>query len=215
MGRFCEAPITVEGRDWRRGCQHISVNPFFAYLARLRLIQRWSLMRNTQPENDAEHSLQVAMIAHALAVWARDRYHRDVNPEHVVTLAVYHDAAEVLTGDMPTPVKYSSPELRGAFRQVEEAATSRLTRMLPESLREAFAPALTEEGTLSRRLVRAADKLAAYVKCLEEQRAGNHEFDAAALSIRRALDGMDLPEVRDFLSECVPAFSLTLDELNA
>ncbi len=190
------------------------VNSFFACLSRLRLIRRWSLMRNTQPENDAEHSLQVAMIAHALAVWARDRYGRAVDPEHVVTLAVYHDAAEVLTGDMPTPVKYSSPELRGAFRQVEEAATGRLLQMLPDSLRGAFAPVLTEEDTCARTLVRAADKLAAYVKCLEEQRAGNHEFDAAAVSILSSLHRMDLPEVRDFLSECVPAFSLTLDELN-
>ncbi|MBR6029315.1 MAG: 5'-deoxynucleotidase [Clostridia bacterium] len=188
---------------------------FFAYMARLRLIRRWALMRNTQPENDAEHSLQVAMIAHALAVWARDRYGREVNPEHVVTLAVYHDAAEVLTGDMPTPVKYSSAGLRAAFRQVEEAATGRLLAMLPASLRADFAAALTEEESDSRRLVRAADKLSAYVKCLEEQRAGNHEFDAAAVAIRASLNEMNLPEVDDFLRECVPAFSLTLDELNA
>ena len=191
------------------------MNAFFAYLSRLRLIRRWSLMRNTQPENDAEHSLQVAMIAHALAVMGRDRYGRRADPEHVVTLAVYHDAAEVLTGDMPTPVKYSSPELRQAFRQVEDAATGRLLAMLPDSLREAFAPALAEEGTCARSLVRAADKLAAYVKCLEEQRAGNHEFDAAAAAIRAGLDAMELPEVRDFLETCVPAYMLTLDELNA
>ena len=190
------------------------MNEFFAYMARLRLIRRWSLMRNTQPENDAEHSLQVAMIAHALAVLARERYGRDVDPEHVVTLAVYHDAAEVLTGDLPTPVKYHSDHLREAYASVEEAATDRLVRMLPEALRPAMEPALTESGTLSMRLVKAADRISAYVHCLEEQRAGNREFDAAAERILASIQTIDLPEVRDFMETCVPAFSLTLDERN-
>ena len=190
------------------------MNEFFAYMARLRLIRRWSLMRNTQPENDAEHSLQVAMIAHALAVMARERYGRDVDPEHVVTLAVYHDAAEVLTGDLPTPVKYHSDHLREAYASVEEAATDRLVRMLPDALRPAMEPALTERGTLSMRLVKAADRISAYVHCLEEQRAGNREFDAAAERILASIQAIDLPEVRDFMETCVPAFSLTLDELN-
>ena len=190
------------------------MNEFFAYMARLRLIRRWSLMRNTQPENDAEHSLQVAMIAHALAVLARERYGRDVDPEHVVTLAVYHDAAEVLTGDLPTPVKYHSDHLREAYASVEEAATDRLVRMLPDALRPAMEPALTERGTLSMRLVKAADRISAYVHCLEEQRAGNREFDAAAERILASIQTIDLPEVRDFMETCVPAFSLTLDELN-
>lgn len=190
------------------------MNEFFAYMARLRLIRRWSLMRNTQPENDAEHSLQVAMVAHALAVLARDRYGRDVDPEHVVTLAVYHDAAEVLTGDLPTPVKYHSDHLREAYASVESAATDRLVRMLPDALRPAMEPALTERGTLSMRLVKAADRISAYVHCLEEQRAGNREFDAAAERILASIQTIDLPEVRDFMETCVPAFSLTLDELN-
>ena len=190
------------------------MNEFFAYMARLRLIRRWSLMRNTQPENDAEHSLQVAMIAHALAVLARERYGRDVDPEHVVTLAVYHDAAEVLTGDLPTPVKYHSDHLREAYASVEEAATDRLVRMLPDALRPAMEPALTERGTLSMRLVKAADRISAYVHCLEEQRAGNREFDAAAERILASIQAIDLPEVQDFMEACVPAFSLTLDELN-
>ena len=190
------------------------MNEFFAYMARLRLIRRWSLMRNTQPENDAEHSLQVAMIAHALAVLAKERYNREVDPEHVVTLAVYHDAAEVLTGDLPTPVKYHSDHLREAYASVEEAATDRLVRMLPEALRPAMQPSLTERGTLSMRLVKAADRISAYVHCLEEQRAGNREFDAAAERILASIQAIDLPEVQDFMKECVPAFSLTLDELN-
>ncbi len=191
-----------------------TLNEFYAYMARMRLIRRWSLMRNTQPENDAEHSLQVAMIAHALAVTARGRYGRSVDPEHVVTLAVYHDAAEVLTGDLPTPVKYHSDDLRAAYAQVEDAAVEKLTAMMPEELRGEIAPCLRETDTEAARLVKAADRISAYVHCLEEQRAGNREFDAAAERILRSIHEMALPEAEDFLRECVPAFLLTLDELN-
>ena len=190
------------------------MNEFYAYISRLRLIRRWSLMRNTQPENDAEHSLQVAMIAHALAVLARDRYGRDVDPEHAVTLAVYHDAAEVLTGDLPTPVKYHSGSLRDAYAEVENAALDRLTAMLPRETRGAVEPILREKGTPAMRIVKAADRLSAYVHCLEEQRAGNREFDAAAESILESIHALGMPEAEDFLRDCVPAFLLTLDELN-
>ena len=187
---------------------------FFAYLSRLKLIRRWSLMRNTQPENDAEHSLQVAMFAHALAVLGRDRYGRSVDPEHVLALAVYHDATEVMTGDLPTPVKYHSDELRGAYRRLEDLAASRLLSLLPPELRPSFSPCLLPAPGYERDLVRAADKLSAYVKCLEEQRAGNHEFDFAAENIRRALDALEYPEVKDFMRDFLPAFERTLDELN-
>ena len=190
------------------------MNQFFACMARMKLIRRWSLMRNTQPENDAEHSLQVAMIAHALAVMGRERYGREVDPEHVVTLAVYHDATEVLTGDLPTPVKYHSADLRSAYREVESLAASRLLRMLPEDMRAPFRPCLTEEGTYARDLVKAADRISAYVKCLEEKQAGNHEFDAAAERILDAIGQIDLEEVRDFMRDFVPPFAVTLDELN-
>ena len=190
------------------------MNEFYAYISRLRLIRRWSLMRNTQPENDAEHSLQVAMIAHALAVLARDRYGRDVDPEHAVTLAVYHDAAEVLTGDLPTPVKYHSGSLRDAYAEVENAALDRLTAMLPRETRGAVEPILREKGTPAMRIVKAADRLSAYVHCLEEQRAGNREFYAAAESILESIHALGMPEAEDFLRDCVPAFLLTLDELN-
>ena len=190
------------------------VYPFFAYLSRLRLISRWSLMRNTQPENDAEHSLQVAMIAHALAVIARDRYGRAVDPEHVLSLAVYHDATEVMTGDLPTPVKYHSEELRGAYRRLENLSADRLLALLPEDMFPAFEPYMKQAPGESRVLVKAADRISAYIKCLEEQRAGNHEFDYAAENIRASIDALDLPEVRDFLRDFLPAFSMTLDELN-
>ena len=166
---------------------------FFAYMGRLKFIRRWGLMRSTQPENDAEHSLQVAMIAHGIAMIARDRYHKDVNPEHVLALAVYHDATEVITGDLPTPVKYHSPE----------------------GMRPAFEPYLTDGEDYAHQLVKAADRISAYTKCMVEQRAGNHEFDAAGENVRKSLQQIDLPEVQDFIAEFVPSFAMTLDELNA
>ena len=188
--------------------------PFFAYLSRLRLIRRWSLMRNTVPENDAEHSLQVAMIAHAIAVIARDRYGKQVDPEHVLSLAVYHDATEVMTGDLPTPVKYHNDELRGAYHRLEELSADRLLALLPEDLQPAFTPYMKQETGYDHTLVKAADRISAYIKCLEEQRAGNREFDYAAENIRKSISAIDLPEVRDFLAEFLPAFDMTLDELN-
>ena len=186
---------------------------FFAYVSRLKHIRRWSLMHCAVPENDAEHSLQVAIIAHALAVMARDRYGREVNPEHVLALAVYHDATEVFTGDMPTPVKYSSPELRGAYRSLEGIAASKLTAMLPEAMRPVYAPYLTGDDP-DYALVKAADRISAYLKCLEERRAGNPEFAAAEKEILRGIEAIELPEARDFMAEFVPSFLLTLDELN-
>ena len=188
---------------------------FFAYVSRLKFIRRWGLMRSTQPENDAEHSLQVAMIAHGLAVIARDRYGKDVDPEHVLALAVYHDATEVITGDLPTPVKYHSPELRTSYKQLEVLASQRLTAMLPKEMQPAFAPYLAEGADYAHQLVKAADRISAYTKCMEEQRAGNHEFDAAGENVLRSIQQIDLPEVRDFMAEFVPSFALTLDELNA
>ena len=188
--------------------------PFFAYLSRLRLIRRWSLMRNTVPENDAEHSLQVAMIAHAIAMIARDRYGKQVDPEHVLSLAVYHDATEVMTGDLPTPVKYHNDELRGAYHRLESLSADRLLALLPEDLRGAFTPYMKQEAGYDRTLVKAADRISAYIKCMEEQRAGNREFDYAAENVRKSLAAIDLPEVRDFLTDFLPAFDMTLDELN-
>ncbi len=187
---------------------------FFAYLSRLKLIRRWALMRNTQPENDAEHSLQVAMIAHAIAVIARDRYGKQVNPEHVLSLAVYHDATEVMTGDLPTPVKYHNEELRSAYRRLEDLSAGTLLEMLPADMKAAFTPYMIQEEGYEHTLVKAADSISAYIKCMEEQRAGNREFDYAAENVRAKLDAISLPEVRDFLNDFLPSFDLTLDELN-
>ena len=188
--------------------------PFFAYLSRLKLIRRWSLMRNTVPENDAEHSLQVAMIAHAIAVIARDRYGKQVNPEHVLSLAVYHDATEVMTGDLPTPVKYHNDELRGAYHQLEDLSADRLLTLLPEDMKPAFTPYMKQEAGYEHTLVKAADRISACIKCMEEQRAGNREFDYAAENVRKSIEAIDLPEVKDFLTDFLPAFDMTLDELN-
>ncbi len=187
---------------------------FFACLSRLKLIRRWSLMRNTVPENDAEHSLQVAMIAHAIAVIARDRYGKQIDPEHVLSLAVYHDATEVMTGDLPTPVKYHNDELRGAYHQLEALSADRLLALLPEDMQPAFLPYMKQAPGYAHTLVKAADRISAYIKCMEEQRAGNREFDYAAENIRKSIDAIDLPEVKDFLEDFLPAFDMTLDELN-
>ena len=188
--------------------------PFFAYIARMRYIGRWGLMRNTEPENIQEHSHMVAVLAHALAVIRRDLFGGDLDPEHAAALALYHDAPEILTGDLPTPVKYYNPEIREAYREVEEVSARRLLSMLPEALRPAYAPLLLEDPESPyHALVKAADKLSAHIKCLEELKAGNTEFRQAAEQTRRALEDSGLPEVAYFLEHFLPGFSLTLDEL--
>ena len=190
------------------------MNHFFAYIDRMRYIERWALMRNSVRENIQEHSHQVAVLAHALAVIRNEFFGGQVDAGAVAAAALYHDAGEIPTGDMPTPVKYHSLELRGAYKDVEKMANDRLLAMLPEDLRKCFAPYLCEGHDYDHQIVKAADSLSAYLKCVEERRAGNHEFDAAGEAIRRQLDAITLPEVQDFIREFVPSFSLTLDELN-
>ena len=188
---------------------------FFAYMARMRNIARWGLMRNTQPENDAEHTAQVAMIAHALAVLRNARFGGAVDAGHVVALALYHDASEVITGDLATPIKYFSPEISAAYRGIEGVASQALLTMLPEDVRPAYLPLLLPDTDSDAwRLVKAADRIAAYAKCVEEQKAGNAEFMRAGQSILRSIQAIDLPEVRTFMEEYMPSFALTLDELN-
>lgn len=187
---------------------------FFAYMARMKYIGRWSLMRNSLPENIQEHSHMVAIIAHALGVIRRDVYGIDCNPDECATVALYHDSSEILTGDLPTPIKYHSAEILDAYRQVEKIASSKLLATLPEEIRRAFEPVLG--GEAEERLhdiVKAADKLSAYLKCIEERRAGNDEFISAEKQIRDILDRNPMPEVKYFLDNFVPAFELTLDEL--
>ena len=191
------------------------MNHFFAYLDRLKLIRRWGLMRNTVPENDMEHSMQTALIAHGLAVLGKTRHQRDIDPEHVVMLALYHDVSEVITGDLPTPVKYKSPEIQGAYRDLEEHARERLLNMLPEDMQPSFRTYITpDESTYEWRLVKAADRISAYLKCIEEEKMGNRDFAHAKTSVLQSITMIDLPEVQAFMAEFVPSFSLSPDELS-
>ncbi len=187
---------------------------FFAYLSRMRNITRWSLMRNAIPENIQEHSHMVAVIAHALGIIRRDVFDIPCDPEECAAVALYHDCSEILTGDLPTPIKYYNPEIRNAYKQVEKLANDRLLSTLPEEIRQSFAPFMGGEAEARvHDLVKAADKLSAYLKCIEERRAGNDEFLSAEKQTRRALEDGNLPEVQYFLEHFVPAFELTLDEL--
>ena len=187
---------------------------FFAYISRMRYIGRWSLMRNSLPENIQEHSHMVAVLAHALGVIRRDVFHQPCNPEEAATVALFHDSSEILTGDLPTPIKYHSNEIRDAYKQVEALACHKLLDTLPDELRGAYEPLLTGE-TQERvhDLVKAADKLSAYIKCIEERKAGNNEFLSAEKQTRQILEASPLPEVAYFLEHFIPAFELDLDEL--
>lgn len=188
---------------------------FFAYISRMRFIQRWGLMRNTLPENDLEHAGQTAMIAHGIALIGRKRHGRTYDPNYIMALAMYHDAPEVITGDMPTPIKHSNPALHDEYAKLEELAADKLLSMLPEDLKEDFTPLIAhDESTLEWRIVKAADKIAAYVKCMEEKKSGNKEFGKAGKAVKKSIEKIDLPEVQDFMIQFVPGFSLTLDEIS-
>ena len=188
---------------------------FFAYLSRMRHIIRWSLMRNTYQENIAEHSLQCAMIAHALAVLHNKRGGH-VDEKNVALLAVYHETSEVITGDLPTPIKYYNPQIRDSYKKVEAIADRKILSMLPEDLQEDYRPYITGEGRDPEEwaLVKAADRICAYVKCVEELKAGNMEFSKAAEAVKRSIDEIPIEAVQEFMETFVPSFSLTLDELN-
>ena len=186
---------------------------FFAYTSRMRFISRWALMRNSQPENIQEHSHQVAVLAHALAVIRNRCFGGRVDPGTVAVAALYHDASEILTGDLPTPIKYYNPAIRDAYKQVEHIACGKLVGMLPPELQPDFAEALTPTDPEVEELVKAADKLSAHIKCLEEQKAGNTEFDSASQQTLDALRAMNRPELEWFLDNCLQAFTLNLDQL--
>ncbi len=201
-----------ESRDkLQNGCGGYS---FYAYLSRMRYISRWGLMRNSCPENIQEHSHMVAVLAHALALISQKIYgNKSISPEQCAAAALFHDAGEIITGDMPTPVKYFSAEIREAYQKVENVAQEQLLSMLPEELRESYEPYIRESDPEVRRFVKAADKLSAHIKCLEELKASNHEFILAARQTRQALDEMAMPEVRYFIENFLDSFTLTLDEL--
>ncbi|MEA4932394.1 MAG: 5'-deoxynucleotidase [Lawsonibacter sp.] len=187
---------------------------FFSMIARMRYINRWGLMRNTDPENIQEHSHMVAVLAHALAVIQNRYYGPHVDPGAVAVAALYHDASEILTGDMPTPIKYDNPDIQTAYKQVEAVAEKKLLSMLPEDLRADFVAAVTIPDPEVRALVKAADKLSAYLKCLEELKAGNTEFRKAKEQTYAALCQTPIQALSYFMEHFLAGFELTLDELS-
>ncbi len=188
-------------------------NAFYALAARMRNIRRWGLMRNSFEENLLEHSQMTAVLAHALALIRRDVFGRSADPEKAAAAALFHDMSEIITGDMPTPVKYLNEDIRRAYKAVESQAEAQLTQLLPEELRPGYAELLQGGNGETGELVKAADKLAAYIKCVEELRAGNEEFRSAEEQIRRTLEASELPEIAYFMERFLPAFGMTLDEL--
>ena len=189
-------------------------NEFYALMGRMRNITRWSLMRNTFSENIQEHSHQVAILAHGLALIRREILGLEgPDPDKCAVAALYHDASETLTGDMPTPIKYYNPEIRAAYKQVERVAGERLVQMLPEQLQPYYRPVLLEEDPEVGIIVKEADKLSAYIKCVEEQKAGNSEFESAAAQTMASMREMGREELDWFIAQCLPAFSLNLDQL--
>ena len=189
-------------------------NEFYALMGRMRYITRWGLMRNTFSENIQEHSHQVAVLAHALALIRRDILKLSgPDPDKCAVAALYHDASEILTGDLPTPIKYHNPGIKDAYKQVERLAGNQLLDKLPEALRASYEHLILEDDDELLPIIKAADKLSAYIKCAEEQKAGNTEFDSAAKQTMKALKAMKLPELDWFIKECLPAFAMNLDQL--
>lgn len=186
---------------------------FFALISRMRYIGRWGLMRNSFQENIQEHSHMVAVLAHGLALIQRDILHLPADPDRCASAALFHDASEILTGDLPTPIKYYNPEIRQAYKQVEAVSCRKLLALLPEEMRESYAPLLLESEPEVAVIVKAADKLSAHIKCLEELKAGNCEFEAAARQTHEALVEMHLPCLDYFMEHFLDSFKLTLDEL--
>ena len=188
---------------------------FYAYMARMKLIKRWGLRHNTREENDQEHSLQVAMIAHALATYKNRRYGGNVDVEKVLLYALYHEAAEVITGDLASPIKYFNPGIRDAYKEIERMASEKLLDYLPADFQKDFRELLfPDEESYEWRIVKAADRISAYVKCLEEYGFGNREFLTAQENVRASVSQMNMPEAEDFMREFAPSFMLPLDALN-
>lgn len=189
------------------------MSKFFAFIYRMKYISRWSLMRNTRTENVAEHSYHVSVLAHALAVISRDVFGKSVDPGRVASAALYHDMSEILTGDLPTPIKYYGADIKQAYKRIEREAEERLLSNLTPEMKAGITCAAMDGDEAVNALVKAADKLDAYIKCLEEINAGNNDFKTALAQTKEALDKMDMPELRYFTDNCLAAFSMTVDEL--
>jgi len=189
---------------------------FYAMLNRMKLINRWGLMRNTVNENIAEHSLEVSVIAHALAIIKNTRLNGNVSPERVATLAIFHDCSEILTGDLPTPIKYYNPKIKSAYKEVETLASNKLISMLPDDMKQSYEKLFLKDESEQElwNIVKAADKLSALIKCIDEIKSGNNEFLQAKQSTEQALLKMNMPEVTIFTEEFLPSYSLSLDEFD-
>lgn len=190
---------------------------FFAHLSRMKLINRWPLMRNVRTENISEHSLQVAFVSHALACIKNRKFNGQINPERIALLAMYHDASEVITGDLPTPIKYHNPQIANEYKKIEKFAQKKLIAMLPKELQQDFQPLLDDEYHTEeeRAIVKQADALCAYLKCLEELSAGNTEFNLAKTRLEKTLSERYSEEMQYFIEVFVPGFSLSLDEISS
>lgn len=188
---------------------------FGAMLSRMKYIDRWALMRNSTKENISEHSLEVAMIAHLLAVIGKVRFGKELDADKAALIGIYHDSTEIITGDMPTPIKYYNDEMRDTFKEIEDLAAIQLLAMLPDDIREEYEDLFfaQEKDAYLWKLVKAADKISALIKCVEEEKAGNTEFANAKKMTKKSIDAMELEEVEVFLEEFYPAYSKTLDEL--
>lgn len=187
---------------------------FLAYISRMKYIKRWGLMRSSREENVQEHSLQVAMFAHCLALIENKRYGGKLDPQHVMAIAVYHETGEVITGDLVTPIKYYNPQITKAYKDVEKIAEETMISMLPEEFRDDYRELIQPVNEDEAKIVKAADTLAAYAKCIEELKTGNIEFAKAKETVLKKLHDMNMPCVEDFLKEFIPGFEVTLDELN-
>lgn len=188
---------------------------FFAFISRMKYINRWGLMRNIKEENVSEHSLEVAVIAHALAIIQKKRLDKDINPEKTALYAIYHDSSEIFTGDLPTPVKYYNSTIKKAYKDVEHSASQRLLNLLPADFYEEFESILIPKEKESEiwKTIKAADKISAYIKCVEEEKSGNKEFIKAKQSILNEINNMSRPDVNIFMEEFIDGYNLTLDEM--
>lgn len=186
---------------------------FFALMARMKYIERWGLMRSVRKENIQEHSLQTAMIAHALAVIGNKIFGKNYDANAIAVKAMYHESSEIITGDLPTPIKYYNDEIKNAYKYIENVAVGRIIELLPEELQEEYRPILSPDNEEEKKIIKSADRLCAYLKCVEETNSGNSEFADALLSVKKDIDESDLPEVKYFTEHFVSSFALTLDKL--
>lgn len=190
------------------------MNNFYGMLARMKYINRWGLMRTVDSENIAEHSLEVAIIAHALAVIGNTYFGKDLDPERIAVIGMMHDTAEIITGDMPTPIKYFAPEIRDSYKKVEDIAVNKLIKELPDEMQPEYEKVMGVEDDPDYKYVKAADKLSAYIKCLEEEDMGNNDFKEAKGSIKKIIDDMKMEEVEYFMEHFIESYNQTLDEIN-